>query len=243
MDLIPIHYLYIGMAAFLVGFSKSSVGGIGILSVLLMALAIPGKSSPGVLLPMLVFADIMAILFYKRSCQWGLLMKLLPTAALGLAIGFIILHQLPDINFSRIIGWTILTMLALDVFMTNAVRQHMRGYVITSIAGLFAGVASLIANAAGPIFGIYLLQVGLSKSEFIGTRSWLFLIINMAKLPLLTQLGLITTQSLTLNLYFLPVILIGAIAGYKTLKYINISLFMWIIRGLALVAALRLILT
>lgn len=243
MDLIPLQYFYIGLAAFLVGFSKSSVGGIGMLSVLLMALAIPGKTSPAVLLPMMVVADIMAVLFYKRSCQWGVLLKLLPATMIGLAIGFVILYILPDTNFVRIIGWTILTMLALDVLMTDAVRQHMHGRLITSIAGVFAGAASLIANAAGPIFSIYLLQGGLNKSEFVGTRSWLFLILNMAKVPLLAQLGLITSQSLTLNLYFMPAILIGAITGYKTLKYFNINLFKWVIRCTALIAALRLILT
>ncbi|MCK4712117.1 MAG: hypothetical protein KAT26_04485 [Marinosulfonomonas sp.] len=54
---------------------------------------------------------------------------------------------------------------------------------------------------------------------------------------------MVTSQSLTLNLMYLPVILIGAVAGYKVLEYINISLFKWLIRIAALVAATQLILT
>jgi len=210
---------------------------------LLMALAIPGKASPGVLLPMLIAADLMAVLYYRRSCQWDILLKLLPLTLVGVGIGFLVLYLVPDTNFERIIGWTILAMLALDILMTDAVRKHMRGRVMTGIAGALAGAASMIANAAGPIFGVYLLQMGLTKSEFIGTRSWFFLVINIAKLPFAVQLGLITGPSLTLNLFYLPVILIGAVTGYKVLEYINISLFKWLIRIAALMAALRLILT
>ena len=243
MDISTLHYFYIGLAAFLVGFTKTSVGGVGILAVLLMALAIPGKASPGVLLPMLIAADIMAVIYYRRSCQWSILLKLVPLTLVGLVLGYAILRLAPDTNFERVIGWTILAMLVLDLAMNESVRAHMQGRVMTGITGVLAGAASMVANAAGPIFGIYLLQMGLTKSEFVGTRSWFFLVLNIAKLPLSAQLGLITIPSLTLNLMYLPVILIGAVAGYKLLKHINIDLFKWLIRIAAMVAALRLILT
>ncbi len=242
MDMTTLHYFYFGLAAFLVGVTKTSVGGVGILAVLLMALAIPGKASPGVLLPMLIAADIMAVIYYRRSCQWDILLKLLPLTLVGLAIGYVILRAAPDTNFERFIGWTILAMLALDFGMSDAVRKHMPGPLMTGVAGVLAGAASMVANAAGPIFGIYLLQMGLSKAAFVGTRSWFFLVLNVLKVPLAAQLGLITVPSLTLNLTFLPVILVGAIVGYKVLKYININVFKWLIRISAFAAAMRLIL-
>jgi len=46
LDLSDLDYGYIALPALLVGFTKASVGGVGILAVLLMALAIPGKASP-----------------------------------------------------------------------------------------------------------------------------------------------------------------------------------------------------
>ena len=242
MDLGSQQLLYIGLAALIVGFTKTSVGGVGILAVLLMALAIPGKASPGVLLPMLIAADIMAVLYYRRDCQWHILLKLLPLTAVGLGIGYIILHLAPDVNFEKIIGWTILAMLTLDLALSETAKRHMRGRVMTGITGAAAGAASMVANAAGPIFGIYLLQMGLKKSEFVGTRSWFFLVINIVKVPLAMNLGLITFETLTLNLYYLPIILIGAILGYKLLSYINIQLFKTLIRVAVLAAAARLIL-
>jgi len=241
-DLNTAQLAYIALAAFLVGFTKTSVGGVGILAVLLMALAIPGKASPGVLLPMLIAADIMAVYYFRRACQWPILIRLLPHVAVGLGLGYLILRLAPDFNFEKIIGATILVMLALDLGLSQSARHHIRGRVMTALTGAVAGAASMVANAAGPVFGIYLLQMGLNKAQFVGTRSWFFLVINVAKLPLAANLGLVTTQSLTLNLIYLPVILIGAVLGYRFLGYINVSLFKTLIRIAALVAAIRLIL-
>lgn len=241
MDLSILQLVYIGSAAFIVGFTKTSVGGVGILAVLLMAMAVPGKGSPGLLLPMLIAADIMAVAYYRRSCQWHLLAKLLPMSLIGIAIGFGILWALPDFNYEKIIGATILMMLGLDLALTEQVKRHVRGRAVTAITGMLAGAASMIANAAGPVFGIYLLQLGLKKNEFVGTRSWFFLLLNIAKVPLSTGLGLITVETLTVNLMFLPIILAGAVIGYKVLNYINIRWFGILIRTAVLLAAVRLI--
>ena len=242
MDLSLLGYIYLGLAAFLVGFTKTSVGGVGILAVLMVALAIPGKASPGVLLPMLIAADIMAVIYYRRSCQWHILLKLLPPTVIGVIIGYLTIGIIPTEVFVRVIGSVILLMLFLEFFVLGKGRLQAGGYWFTNFIGIFAGIATMIANAAGPVFGIYLLQMGLNKQEFVGTRSWFFLIVNLFKLPFSAGLGLITFDTLTLNLTVLPVILMGAFLGYKVLGYINLALFKWLIRGAVLLAATRLIL-
>ena len=240
----PLAYLYIGLAAFLVGFTKTSVGGVGILAVLLMALAIPGRESPGVLLPMLIAADIMAVIYYRRSCQWHLLVRLAPATLVGVVLAWGLLASTSAISFDygRFIGWVILAMLALDLLLSEGLRRLVHGRALTALIGSLAGTASMLANAAGPIFGIYLLQMGLTKAEFVGTRSWFFLLINIAKLPFAVILGITTPQSLSLNLAYLPVILLGAFLGKILLEYINLALFKTLIRIAVLVAAIRLIL-
>ncbi|HIP22247.1 MAG TPA: sulfite exporter TauE/SafE family protein [Rhodobacteraceae bacterium] len=238
----PLAYFYIGLAAFLVGFTKTSVGGVGILAVLLMALAIPGSSSPGVLLPMLIAADIMAVIYYRRACQWRILARLIPPAILGVALAWWFLSVTSGYDFNQLIGWVILAMLALDILISDGLRALVQGKLLTGVIGTMAGAASMVANAAGPIFGIYLLQMGLSKSEFIGTRSWFFLLVNIVKLPFAIGLGITTSQSLSLNLYYLPVILLGAILGKQLISYINLGLFKILIRAAVLAAAARLIL-
>ena len=177
----------------------------------------------------------------KSSCL-NILIKLIPLTLVGLLVGYAFLWVAPDVNFEKIIGWIILVMLALDLFLTSEMKNRLQGHILTGIVGVLAGASSMIANAAGPVFGVYLLQMNLKKSEFVGTRSWFFLTINLVKIPLAVSLGLVTGETLTLNLMYLPVILIGGFLGYKFLNYINIQIFGILIRLAVLAAAAQLIL-
>lgn len=241
MDFTLIQYLTIGLAALIVGFTKTSVGGVGILAIVLMAIAIPGKGSPGVLLPMLLLGDIFAVIYYHRECQWKILFKVFPLTAVGIVIGFLSVNAIPSDIFERVLGIIILTMLFLEIGMSHRGKKIEGGFFVTSVIGIMAGIATMIANAAGPIFGIYLLQMGLTKEEFVGTRSWFFLIVNLFKLPFSAGLGLITVDTLKLDLMFVPVILLGAYIGFRVLKLINIKVFKRFIRAAVVVAAIRLI--
>lgn len=241
MDLSLIQYIYIGIAALIVGFTKTSVGGVGILAILLMAMAIPGKASPGILLPMLLLGDIFAVIYYHRECQWKILLKIFPLTAVGVVIGYFTVDIIPAEVFEKVLGIIILIMLSLEIILARRKQAFQGNWFTTSIIGIMAGIATMIANAAGPIFGIYLLQMGLTKSEFVGTRSWFFLILNIFKLPFSAGLGLITVDTLTLNLMFVPIILLGAFIGFKVLKLINIKIFKGFIRVAVLIAAIRLI--
>ncbi len=163
-------------------------------------------------------------------------------AILGAALAWWFLSATSGYNFSKLIGWVILAMLAMDILITDGLRALVRGKLLTGIIGSMAGAASMVANAAGPIFGIYLLQMGLSKSGFIGTRSWFFLLVNIAKLPFAIGLGITTSQSLALNPYYLPIILLGALLGKQLVSCINLKLFKILIHAAVLAAATRLIL-
>jgi len=239
VDLSTISYVYIFLAALLVGFSKTSVGGVGILAVLLMALAIPGKASPGVLLPMLIVADIVAVIYYRRHCNWSILLKLLPMTAVGVFIGYLLVDRIPVEVFENVIGATILFMLGFEIL---APKRRDAPAALTAIVGIFAGISTMVANAAGPIFGVYLLQMGLPKNEFVGTRSWFFLVVNVFKIPFSANLGLVTVETLKLDLMFVPALIIGAYLGYKFLGMLNMTAFKWIIRSAVLVSATKLLL-
>lgn len=206
-----------------------------------MALAIPGKASPGVLLPMLILADIFAVLYYRRSCQWGILARLVPLTALGVVIGYLLVDLIPARIFQPILGFIILSMLVIEVFLPKNTGKS-SGMYLTAFVGIAAGIATMIANAAGPIFGIYLLQMGLKKEEFVGTRSWFFLLLNVFKIPFSVNLGLITTETLMLDLMYVPAIVVGAYLGYVFLRKINMVVFKWLIRTVVILAAARLIL-
>src|SRR4030095_6877311 len=107
--------------------------------------------------------------------------------------------------------------------------------------GLVAGGATMLANAAGPIFTIYCLAIALPKFELVGTSAWFFFIINAFKVPFSVALGLIHTQTLALNAILSPAILAGMFIGRWLTAHIPQRLFDGPLLIFPAVAALRLI--
>ena len=229
------------LAALIVGFSKTSTGGIGILAVVFMALAIPGKASPGVLLPLLVFSDIVAVIYYRQHTDWPILRRILPTTFAGVVAGYFLVKMIPAIYFNKVIGTLILFMVVLGYFFERHKASFQKATSLTLVIGFFAGAASMISNAAGPIFGIYLLLLGLNKDAFVGTRAWFFFLMNAVKLPFSAGLGLMNLSTLTLDVMAIPLVLVGAYLGKVFLHWINVRVFNAIVRATALISGVSML--
>jgi uncharacterized protein len=109
--------------------------------------------------------------------------------------------------------------------------------VFAWLAGLLAGMATMVANAAGPIVSIYLLILALAKHQFVHTMAWLFLFVNLFKVPFGVHLGLINVGSLTLNAALVPAVVAGLWSGKHLIDRIPHRAFQQIVLGLAAVSA------
>ena len=89
---------------------------------------------------------------------------------------------------------------------------------------------------------IYLLSMGLDKDTFMGTRAWYFFIVNLSKVPIFLNLGMITQHTLRFDALMIPAIALGAFSGKVALSKIPQKFFNWIVLILAAIAALYLIL-
>ncbi len=240
------HWAVLALCAFLVGVSKTGVPGFGILVVPLMAWVLPTKSSVGVLLPMLIFADIFAAGYYRRHAQWSHIFRLLPWAMAGIVIGYFAMDRISDQQLKPTIGAIVLAMLALRWWQESKKDSGIAAHIPThwafaAVLGLLAGVTTMMANAAGPIMIIYLLAMGFDKTKFIGTGAWYFFIVNWLKVPFSTKLDLINTQSLKLDAMMLPFIAVGAVVGILVLKHIPQKVFKVVVQVLAVAAAIKLL--
>jgi len=205
-----------GIAALCTGVSKTGIPALGILLAPLFAEILPARVSTGALLPLLVSADVFAVIFWHRHGSWKHLVRLLPWAIIGIVAGFIALGRINDRQTRYALGVIVLAMLGVHVY-----REYILGsdapiptsWWFAAIAGFLAGATTMIANAAGPVTMIYLLSMRLPKEEFIGTSVWFFFILNWSKVPFSLSLGLITPDSLTLNAVLVPGVVIGALAG------------------------------
>lgn len=61
-----IFYLFAILASLIVGVAKAGVPGLGVLAVPIMAWLFGSKVSVGVILPLLIFADICAVFLYRK---------------------------------------------------------------------------------------------------------------------------------------------------------------------------------
>jgi uncharacterized protein len=221
-------WIAILLAAFFVGLAKSGLSGFGLLPVVIMARAFPALQSTGIVLPMLICGDLVAVAFYRRHAVWSHVWRLLPPAVIGIVAGFFAMQGIPAALFKPVIGWIVLMMVLL-----HCARQlrpaafervpHQRWFAW--LLGGWAGFTTMTANAAGPVATLYLLAVGLPKFGFIGTGAWFFCIINLVKVPFSAHLGLINPASLTLNLAAAPVVAVAVLAGRKIVALIPQKLF------------------
>lgn len=234
-------YAYLFAAALLVGFSKTSVGGMVILAVPLVALGFPSKESTGLLLVLMVFADTLAVLYYRRSCNWSLTLRFFPITAFGVILGYFLMDAVSVRTFNIILGAIIAGMLLVGWVIDRRDFPIKDSFAYAVLIGIIVGLATMMANAAGPLLGIYFLQLGLEKKEFIGTRSWYFLVLNGFKVPFSVSLGLIDANTLVLASMYVPVILLGAGIGCVVIDRINASVFKICIRAAAGIAAATLI--
>lgn len=234
----PTALIWIALSALLAGFAKSSIGGLGILIVPMMAMAFPARESTGALLPMLIMADVFAVFYYRRDADTKILLRIFPVAAMGVVIGWQLMDVIPKQYFSKMMVWIILSLMVFELIQKKWNIITYRGWGYRLFFGLLAGITTMLANAAGPLFAVYLLTLGLKKDTFVGTRSVFFLLINVWKLPFSASLGLITVHSLALNMMCLPVVVIGAWLGKSFLQKINLKVFEWMIRAAAAVSAI-----
>ena len=203
-----------------------------------------GKASVGVLLPMLIVADFSVYPMFRRHASWGPVWPLLPPALVGVTAGFFLLRAMPEEWARPVIGSLILVMVALQLvrrFAPDFVHQLAHSGGFGAAAGGFAGIATTLANAAGPVFQLYFLARRLPKMELIGVGARFFLLINLIKLPFMGDLSYTTGASLWLNLKLVPLILLGIFAGRQLLQLISQRVFEWMIVGFAILAGVRLL--
>jgi len=237
-------WILLVLGAMVAGFSKTGIPGSSILFVAIFPNLIPARQATGVVLPMLIFADVFAYFIYRKNLEWRRVGRLLPGALAGVLLGWLALGRINDAQTARAVGAIISAMLALHVWRrrgeADAAVAHAPAW-LGPVMGLFAGFTTMIANAAGPVMALYLLAMRLPKLEFLGTGAAFFLVINWVKVPFIAQLGLINPASLTLNLWLLPAVAAGALLGRPVVERVNQRVFENVVLGLTAVAAVKLL--
>ena len=236
-----INVLWITLAAVVTGFSKFSTGGMGMLILPLMMLAFPGPEALGVIIPLYVMTDLMAITRYRKGLDYKVLINLLPLAMIGILLGGWLLANTSAVQFTGMLALLIIVMLGLSVWLEYRPAKWMRYPMIGQLTGLVSGFISTIGNAAGPFLSLYLMEQKLEKSGYVATRAWAFMLINLAKVPVLMGLGLLNSETFQAGLVGIPGVFVGAFIGTWFMQRMNLNQFRWLIRTMAMLAVVNLL--
>jgi uncharacterized membrane protein YfcA len=214
--------------ALCIGLSKSGLAGTATLNVVLMAQIFGAKPSVGLVLPLLIVADLLGFLINRKGGSWRQIVPMMPPAIAGVIVGWLLLDRIDNAVARVVIGWIILGLLAFNFILRKrrdqflALTEH-RGFA--QGMGFLAGTVTMIANAAGPVMTVFLLSQRLEKREHLGVFCRFFLFINLFKLPFSNSVGIITGPSLLTNLVLLPGVFLGLFLGWQILKRIQQDAF------------------
>jgi hypothetical protein len=223
-DLNLTQWLLMALCALFIGMSKVGVPGVSMIVVPVLAIIFGGKQSTGVLLPILMIADLFGVLYYRRHAQWTYLWKIIPWAFTGIGLALWVGEVVNDEQFKNIIA--ILVFLCIGLMLWRDRKREQQFFPdqwwFAAGMGILGGFATMIGNVAGPIFAIYLLAMHLPKNSFIGTSAWFFLIVNYCKFPLhIFVWKTISWSSLLLDLVTIPAIALGAFLGIQLVKILS----------------------
>lgn len=214
----PWFYALAVPAVIILGLAKGGFAGIGVIAVPLMALAVSPVLAASITLPILIVQDVVSVWAFRRTWDRGILILMLPSAAVGIFAGFALAAFVKPGAVELAVGAVsvvfALQRLWLERAAAPAAEARPEGLPWRGVlAGIAAGFTSQISHAGGPPFQMYVLPKRLERDVFIGTSAIFFAVVNWMKVPAYLALGQFTHQSLATSVALLPLAIASTWAG------------------------------
>jgi uncharacterized membrane protein YfcA len=219
----PLFYAVAIPAVILLGLAKGGFAGIGVVAVPMMALVISPVLAAAITLPILLAQDVVSVWSFRKTWDKGLLILMLPAAAVGIFLGWLLAARVSVAAVELSIGLISIAFSLQRLWAERAVKaaaaveagpaRPLMGLGLGALCGAVAGFTSQVAHAGGPPFQIYVLPRRLPRDVFIGTSAIFFATVNWMKVPAYIALGQFTPQVLTTAAVLLPLALASTWAG------------------------------
>ncbi len=200
----------------IMGISKGGFGGgLGVMAVPLLSLAVSPVQAAAILLPILIFMDMVGLWSFRGKWDVSTAKIIICGAILGIAIGTASYKFLDEHSIKMLIS-----LVALG-FSGNYWLKRRNGKTAPKdpsvLRGGFwsviAGFTSFAAHSGGAPLNVYLLPLKLDKTVFQATTVIFFSIINLVKLAPYAWLGQFSDENLMTSLVMLPLALVGILTG------------------------------
>jgi hypothetical protein len=151
-------------------------GTLGALATPLLALVMPTAQVIGLILPILLLADIFAVSFCWRRWNSELGLLLIPGAIVGVTIGTFFITNAPTETLRTTLGVIALIFTVYSIFegrIQGLLKYHPRNWH-GLLAGTITGFSSALAHTGGPPVSIYLLLQDVTPRVFLATSAIFF---------------------------------------------------------------------
>ena len=239
----PLFWFVAIPAVLITGISKSGfAGGAGGLTVPLLALAISPTAATAVMLPLLIYMDLLSARSWWGKHSAKQLWILLPSAVLGIVIAYLLFDRLNEQYLRGILGVVSLGFGLYGLLQGSRLQRQPPPWV-GNICGTIAGFTSFVAHAGGPPLNAYLLPLRLVKTEYLATAVMFFAVVNAAKLIPYSLLGQINLSNLMVSAALAPLAWMGVKLGLRIQDKIDEKHFKQIILSLMILVGIRLLWT
>ena len=231
------------IAVLIVGLSKAGLlGSLGMVGVPLLSLVMPARDAAGMMLPVLLAMDVIAVYAYRRDVDWHIIRIMLPGAAIGTLMGWALWAFVSDAAVLLFVG-VVTLLFILDALLP--LRKKLEGLPPSKPWGVFwggiAGFTSFISHTGGPPFQIYVLPRRLPPAVYAGTTAFFFAVVNTAKLVPYFFLGQLNVANLERAAILAPLAIAGVIVGVFLVRRISVKRFYQLTYWLVFLLALKLI--
>lgn len=225
-------YLVAGIAVVILGLSKGGFAGVGMISTPLLALVVGPIAAAGVIFPILIVQDCIAVAMYRRTFSWQILATMIPGAALGVGLAYLLASTVPGWSVEIVLGVVSLAFSVHQIkrqlsLSPHPAHDHARWLGVLS--GMGSGFTSMIAHAGTPPFQFYVMPKALDRDMYVGTSVLFFAATNLMKAPAFLVLGQLSISQLKTTLIFFPLAMASSWMGVRLVRMIDVRKFNFVI--------------
>ncbi len=239
----PLFIAVAAVAVIMVGLAKSGfAASLGTVAVPLLTLVMPARDAAGMMLPVLLALDAVAVFIYRRDVNWRIFLILIPGALAGTVAGWALSSVVSEAAVGLMVG-VVSVIFALDAWLP--LRQKLEHVTASRPWGWFwggiAGFTSFVSHTGGPPYQVYVMPLRLAPAVFSATTAFTFAAINVSKLIPYYFLGQLSASNLEIALALIPVGWLAMFGGVWMVRRVPARLFYQLAYVLIFLLGLKLI--
>ena len=235
-------YLMAVAAVILFGLSKGGFSGLSTLGVPMLSLVVSPVRAVAIVLPILIVQDWVSVWAFRRDFSTRNLAILIPSAVIGVGIGWLLAARVSDDAVRLAIGVISILFVAYMLVRDRLGRAPIEKPSVPSgmLWGSVAGFTSFVSHAGAPPFQIYVMPQYLKPKIFAGTATMFFAALNLLKLPPYLLLGQFNRDNLFVSAKLMPIAILSTFAGVWLVRRLSPDRFYALILVLTFLIGLKL---